>query len=82
MIPPLKDEVENAIPTYVMQSWKQRKCGNKCLWSLYRIMRIFFVSIWFFFIPFVALTYNFIVPYVYLKKKVVVTDGSSMDEEY
>ena len=45
-------------------------------------MRIFFVSIWFFFIPFVALTYNFIVPYVYLKKKVVVTDGSSMDEEY
>ena len=52
------------------------------MWIWYRTMRTFLVSVWFYFIPFIALALNFIVPYYAEAEPVTFTSGSSMDEEY
>ena len=74
--------MEDAVPEYIMLEWKHRACGNKCLWTFYRIMRVCLVSFWFYFFPFVILAFNFIVPYFVEADKDVVVDGSSMGEDY
>ena len=43
-------------------------------------MRKFFVFSWFYFIPFVALSLNFIVPYFVAKKR--ESEKAGMDDEY
>ena len=45
-------------------------------------MRILFVSIWFYYAPFIALLMNFMAPVIFKEDVVVVTDGSSMDDDY
>ena len=59
---PLNQECENAIPPYVKFEWVQRTLGNKIVYSLYRLLKVFFVSVWFYYAPFLALLFNFIVP--------------------
>ena len=38
---------------------KDRSCANKLLWSVYKIFRIFFVSIYFYFYPPIAIYLTF-----------------------
>ena len=77
---PLCDEVD--IPEFIKSEWKQRNACNKCLFSLYRLLRTFFSSFWFYYAPFIALNMMFIVPYFIEEKKEAITDGTSMDAEY
>ena len=83
-IPKLKDEIADDIPTYVRLEWKHRASwtGNKCLWTIYRLIKTFFVSVWFYFIPFVALGLNVFVPYMLEPENTNASDGSSMGDEY
>ena len=66
MLSPLKEEVENDIPVTNLLEWKHRArwTGNRCLRTLYRVLRTIYVSLWLYFIPFIALALNFIVPFM------------------
>ena len=75
---PLQDQIGGAVPLYVRKDWSQRGCGNKCLYSIYRILRMIFVSIWFYYAPFIALLLNFMAPVLFIENKELSTDGSSM----
>jgi hypothetical protein len=39
-----------------------RTCGNKCLYVLYKIMRAFFVSVYFYFLPFMTILLTVLIP--------------------
>ena len=69
MLSPLKGKIEDEMPTYIKLDWghRSRWSGNRCLWILYRTMRNYFSFFWFFYVPFVALSLNFIVPYFVIK---------------
>ena len=45
--------------------FKDRDCGNKVGWVVYRILRIFFVSIYFYFLPFFVIGLAIVVPAEY-----------------
>ena len=80
-LPPLKKEIN--IPTYIHVTFWQRTCVNKCLYSLYRLLRTFFVSFWFYYGPFVALGLSFVFGFLLQEDtKIVAKDGSSMGGEY
>ena len=59
---PLKEECDEAIPEYIKLDFMKRSLANKCRYSLFRLFKVLFVSIWFYYAPFVALLFNFIVP--------------------
>ena len=84
MIQPFEDEVKDDIPNYRYLQWKHRSkwTCNRLLWMQYRIMRTFLVSIWLYYIPFLALACNFLIPYLIEYKTESVVDGSTMGEEY
>ena len=73
---PLKEQ--SSIPLYSRVMWQKRTCGNKCLYSIYRIFRMLFVSVWFYYAPFIALLLNFMAPVLFVEKKELSIDGSSM----
>jgi hypothetical protein len=45
---------------------------------MYRIFRMLFVSVWFYYAPFIALLLNFMAPVLFVEKKELSIDGSSM----
>ena len=70
------------MPSYIKLNFAQRTLGNKCQYSLYRLLRVFFVSFWFYYAPFLALLFNFIVPLFIKKEFNNANDGSSMGADY
>ena len=81
MLPPLKEEIGDDIPRYILLEWNHRArwTGNRCLWLFYKAMRKLFVTVWFYYIPFVALALNFVVPYF---AALSAEPPSTMDTEY
>jgi hypothetical protein len=42
--------------------FKDRKCSQKCMFVIYRMLRIFFVSFYFYFFPFLTIMISIMVP--------------------
>lgn len=63
----LNQDQENTIvlPTHMKVIFSERSCLNKVLFSIYRIMRFFFVAVWFYFIPFVAMFASYAIPWYF-----------------
>ena len=60
------DDKKIEIPiTYIKIKFRERKCCNKVLYILYRILRIFMVSFWYYFMPFLVINLSFFVPHTY-----------------
>ena len=57
------------IPLYTLRVWSQRACGNKCLYSIYRILKTVFISLWFYYAPMIALLVNFLAPVLFAENK-------------
>ena len=74
------------IPTKTLLEWQHRSkwTGNRCLRIVYRALRTWHVSVWFYFIPFMALSANFVVPFLTEKYSGInkVTLGGNMNEDY
>lgn len=45
--------------------WKERKCTNKFMFIVYKIVRGFFVSVYFYFFPFAAMMVMSYIPLAY-----------------
>ena len=83
---PLKEEVGDDIPSYTKLTYKHRKrwrC-NRCLRRFYPLLRTLYVAFWFYYIPFLALTVNFSVPYLAEKLggALTVPEAGNMSTEY
>jgi len=55
------------IPTHIHQDFKKRSCFGMFGMSIYRVYRIFYVAVWFYFLPFLSLLGSYYVPY-YMQK--------------
>ena len=63
----LEDEEQNGeyacrLPTHVRVEFKDRTWGNKILYVVYKIFRTVLVSVWFYFVPFVAMFASYVIP--------------------
>ena len=86
MLSPLKEEVRDDIPPYTKLTNNHRKkwrC-NRCLGRVYPVLRILYIAFWFYYIPFLALTVNFSIPFLAEKLGGVLTDTvpGNMSSEY
>jgi hypothetical protein len=45
--------------------WNQRSVGNKFLYSLYKFMKAIFVSVYFYWLPFIAMIFSTGVPFFF-----------------
>ena len=43
-------------------TWASRTRGNKCMYTCYKVLRNFYVSIYFYYLPFIAIIICFIIP--------------------
>ncbi len=43
-------------------TWASRTCCNKCMYTCYKVLRNFYVSIYFYYLPFIAIMVCFILP--------------------
>ena len=51
------------LPTHMrIDFWYDRSCLNKLLYLVYKALRVMFVSVWYYFFPFIALMSSYIVP--------------------
>ena len=46
-------------------TFQSRNFGNKCMFVLYKCMRIFYVSVYFYFLPFTTIMLSCLIPIVY-----------------
>ena len=53
---------------YIHISFWQRSFANKLLWLVYKAFRVFYVSVWFYFLPFVVIMGSYLIP-LYMTKK-------------
>ena len=60
----MKDEMALR-PKYIYCSWGSRTCGNKILYSIYKLLQLLYTSFYYYFMPFVA---SGVVWYVLLKE--------------
>jgi hypothetical protein len=60
----LANKIEDfKIPTHIKISfWKDRSCMNKFLYIVYKVIRCFYVSMWFYFLPFVVVFASYLIP--------------------
>ena len=57
------DEPKIILPTHMrVDFWYDRSCLNKLLFLAYKALRVCFVSVWYYFFPFIALMSSYIVP--------------------
>ena len=78
----VSEQIAGEIPEYIGLTIDKRSFGNKILYSLYRLAKLLFGTIWIFYAPFVALLVSLALPtFSYVEEK-STTDGSSMGEEY
>ena len=61
----VEDEKEFEMPTHIRISFSERKLLNKVLYLIYKIFRVFFTAIWFYFAPILALTASYTIPYAF-----------------
>ena len=72
-----KSNINDRIPKHIyIDFWKDRAWYNKICYLIYKLFRIVIVSVWYYFIPFVAMVASFIVPAI-LKAKNGETDPVS-----
>ena len=50
------------VPKYIYVNFKDRICSNKVLYLLYKCFRILYITLWFYFLPFVVITLSFVIP--------------------
>ena len=65
-MPPLREEVSDFIPKYTKLNDEDRakwRC-NKCLRKVYPSLRTMYIGLWFYYIPFLAMTVSFIIPFL------------------
>ena len=81
---PLKEELKGQIPPYNKLEFSHRAIwtGNRCLTILYRAVRNFYSAVWFYYIPFVALTMNFSMPFLQERFGEEVFEAGAMSAEY
>lgn len=51
------------VPTYIYQPFYTRSPQNMIGMSIYRVLRVLYVSVWFYFLPFLTLLGSYYVPY-------------------
>ena len=74
-----KDIIHN-IPKHIyIHWWKDRRLDNFFLSVIYRFIRMFVVSIWFYFVPFIAVIASFLIPL--LMRKYEEPNPSSLANE-
>ena len=61
----LQDEVKINLQTHIRVNFWKRTFGNKILYLFYKLARIMFVTVWYYFIPFVAMLGSYLVPIWY-----------------
>ena len=49
--------------------WGDRNWYNKLFFLIYKAFRLFIVSVWYYFIPFIAMISSFLIPAVVLMKE-------------
>ena len=52
---------DNDLYIYV-SFWRDRPLINKLLWLVYRVLRMVYVSLWFYFVPFIVIIGSYVVP--------------------
>ena len=52
-----------SLPQYIYAGLGERSILNMAALSVYRIIRVIFVSVWFYFIPFIVLFGSYYVPF-------------------
>ena len=72
-----ENNIHVRIPKHVYIRGSDRSWHNKILKFINRILRILIVSIWFYFVPFIALIANFIVPQYLIDKAKNEADASN-----
>ena len=60
-----EEELEGKMPTHIRIEFSERSTGNKILYLGYRVARFFFITIWFYFAPFLAMFASYIIPYAF-----------------
>lgn len=65
-VPEIDDPEQHVkLPPHIKVLFSERSCLNKVLFSIYRCFRFLFVSVWFYFIPFVAMFASYIIPWYF-----------------
>lgn len=62
------EKMKQKLPTKLRREFCDRTGGEMCLYVVYRALRYFYVAIWFYFSPFIAMSLQFIIP---LREKIV-----------
>merc|ERR1719464_736834 len=50
------------VPKHIYVKFWRRRCDNKLFYIIYILFRVLIVSVWYYFVPFLALIANFAVP--------------------
>ena len=58
----LRQSVER--PKSISRKWSKRTCKNKMQFSIYKILRILFVSVWFYYFPFIVVVTSNVWPVI------------------
>lgn len=60
-----EEKLRNAglVPTYIYQPFYTRSPQNMIGMSIYRVLRVLYVSVWFYFLPFLTLLGSYYVPF-------------------
>ena len=53
---------ETEMPRPLRVKWSDRECANKCLYIVYKGLRMFYTSLYFYFLPFSAIILTCIIP--------------------
>ena len=58
----VEDENGDVLP--LKMTFKERTCGNKCAYIQYKCLRAFFVSVYFYFLPFTTILLTCLIPII------------------
>lgn len=50
-------------PEFICINWRDRSLGNKIGRLIYKLFRVLFASIWFYYIPFISIFMSYAVPF-------------------
>ena len=52
-------------PTKIRRDFSEREISNKAMYCIYRIIRVLYVSVWFYFFPFIMVSYIYVRPFFF-----------------
>ena len=61
-------------PDYIHVKWSERTLCNKILRLFYRLIKGLYVSMWFYFVPFLAIFLSYYLPYLNRNKEFIDED--------